>query len=340
MIGLDNFSEAERAPFRAPALPVVHGTAPSEGDAPSYLYVTARVGNLLLGASPASLAPGAAGRTVSGSLRYMMAPATGRPARNVIALLPGSDPALRAEYVVLGAHNDHIGTVRDPLSDTQQPQAHDSTYVVDHLYRKGGADDSRPVLTPEQQQKVNEILVEIRKRSGGKSARMDSIFNGADDDGSGSVSLLEIAQYFAAQPVKPKRSLLFVWHVGEEMGLCGSKYFTDHPTVPRDSIVAQLNIDMVGRGGATDETGTHQGRRAHGGPDYLQLVGSRRLSTELGDLVESVNASRKHGFVSTTRWMPTAIRRTSTAAATTPSTPATASRSSSSPPAGTRTTTS
>jgi Zn-dependent M28 family amino/carboxypeptidase len=82
-------------------------------------------------------------------------------------------------------------------------------------------------------------------------------------------------------PTKPKRSIVFVWHTGEEKGLLGSRHFTDHPTVPRDSIVAQINIDMVGRGGASD--------LGAGSDRYLQLVGSRRLSTELGDLVEAVN---------------------------------------------------
>lgn len=86
----------------------------------------------------------------------------------------------------------------------------------------------------------------------------------------------------------PKRSLLFVWHTGEEEGLYGSEYFTDNPTVPRDSIVAQLNIDMIGRGETTD--------LPTGGPRYLQLLGSRRLSTELGDMVESANTAGNHGF--------------------------------------------
>ena len=72
------------------------------------------------------------------------------------------------------------------------------------------------------------------------------------------------------------------------MGLYGSEYFTDHPTVPRESIVAQLNIDMIGRGAAGD--------LPNGGPQYLELVGSRRLSTQLGDLVEEVNRTGNHGF--------------------------------------------
>jgi Zn-dependent M28 family amino/carboxypeptidase len=120
-------------------------------------------------------------------------------------------------------------------------------------------------------------------------ARTDSIVNGADDDGSGSMGLLEIAESFARRGTHPKRSLLFVWHTGEESGLQGSRWFTDHPTVPRDSIVSQINVDMIARGGPQDEP--------KGGPGYLQVIGSRRLSSELGDLVETVNREGKHGMV-------------------------------------------
>jgi Zn-dependent M28 family amino/carboxypeptidase len=85
--------------------------------------------------------------------------------------------------------------------------------------------------------------------------------------------------------------------VAEELGLWGSAYFTDHPTVPRDSIVAELNIDMVGRGGSGDITGnTKEGALIHGGPGYVQLIGARRLSTELGDLVERTNTQGKIGL--------------------------------------------
>ena len=113
-----------------------------------------------------------------------------------------------------------------------------------------------------------------------------------------SVSVLEIAEAFAKGREKPKRSVIFVWHTGEEAGLLGAQYFTDHPTVPRDSIVAQLNMDMVGRGRATDVTGEKkEGGLLMGGPGYLQLVGSRRLSTELGDLLETVNTEYKLGFM-------------------------------------------
>src|SRR5205823_6221614 len=128
-------------------------------------------------------------------------------------------------------------------------------------------------------------------------ARLDSISNGADDDGSGSVSILEIAEAFAKSSVKPKRSLIFIWQTGEEKGLWGSQWFTNHPTVPRDSIVADLNLDMVGRGAATDVTGRGKDDQASfGAENYLQLVGSRRLSTELGDIVEQANATQRMPF--------------------------------------------
>src|SRR5262249_28715052 len=114
-----------------------------------------------------------------------------------------------------------------------------------------------------------------------RQARPDSINNGADDDGSGSMAVLEVAENIAGMATKPKRSILFVWHTGEEAGLLGSKYFTEHPTVPRDSIVAQVNIDMIGRGPAGDIPG--------GSDTYLGVVGAKRLSTELGQIVESQN---------------------------------------------------
>ncbi|HET7024772.1 MAG TPA: M28 family peptidase, partial [Gemmatimonadales bacterium] len=211
------------------------------------------------------------------------------PARNVVAILPGSDAKLKGEYVAMGAHNDHIGMNDHPVD-------HDSMRIFNHIVRPNGADQGGKQATPEEQAEVNTVLAAWRAKHPG-TARLDSISNGADDDGSGTVSVLEIAQKMASLKHKPKRSMLFVWHVGEEKGLLGSAYFTDHPTVPRDSIVAQLNMDMVGRGDAWDVTGfTKDGEAIHGSPNYVQLVGSRRLSTELGDLAESVNKSGHHGL--------------------------------------------
>jgi Zn-dependent M28 family amino/carboxypeptidase len=161
--------------------------------------------------------------------------------------------------------------------------------------RPQGADSPTGVQpTAEQATRIRTMIDSLHQAHG---VRLDSIYNGADDDGSGTVSVLEIAAALARAPAKPKRSILFVWHTGEEAGLYGSQYYTDHPTVPRDSIVAQLNMDMVGRGAATDITGeAKEGGVLHGGPGYVQLVGSRRLSTELGDLIEDVNKTNKLGL--------------------------------------------
>lgn len=113
----------------------------------------------------------------------------------------------------------------------------------------------------------------------------DGIYNGADDDGSGTVSILAIAEAFAKGP-RPKRSLLFVWHAGEEKGLWGSQYFTRYPTVPIDKIIAQLNLDMVGRAQKAGDTNTELAK-----PHEVFVVGSKVMSTDLGNLSEAVNRS-------------------------------------------------
>jgi Zn-dependent M28 family amino/carboxypeptidase len=104
--------------------------------------------------------------------------------------------------------------------------------------------------------------------------------NGADDDGSGTVVMLEIAERFATE--KPARSIIFISHQGEEAGLLGSRWFVEHPTVPLDKIVAAHNMDMVGKGRVTDVK--------YGGPNSVQTLGSRRLSRQFGEIIDSVNA--------------------------------------------------
>jgi Zn-dependent M28 family amino/carboxypeptidase len=78
----------------------------------------------------------------------------------------------------------------------------------------------------------------------------DSIYNGADDDASGTAVLVEVAEALAALETPPRRSVLFVAVSGEEKGLLGSRWFADHPTVPIESMVANVNLDMVGRNAA------------------------------------------------------------------------------------------
>ncbi len=162
---------------------------------------------------------------------------------NVIGLVEGSDPLLKNTYVVVGSHYDHIGYAeREPTAGNERPP---------------GAPGR---MTP--------------------GTGSDRIWNGADDNGSGTVALLALARAFAEGP-PPKRSLLFIWHTGEEEGLYGSRYFADFPTVALDSIVAQLNIDMIGRNRNNDPNQSNT----------VYLIGSDRISSELHDISRAANRS-------------------------------------------------
>ena len=207
------------------------------------------------------------------------------PARNVVAIKPGSDPALAAEYVLLGAHNDHMGIV--PAVD------HDSTRAVNMVTRRQGANDPVCRPTPDQQRRIDSLIARARSI---RPIRRDSIMNGADDDGSGTVALLEVAEQFAAE--KPARSIIFVSHQGEEAGMLGSRWFVDHPSVPLKDIVAAHNIDMLAKGRVEEVK--------FGGPASIQILGARRLSREFGDVIDSVNAVRTEVMAIDKSWDVTA----------------------------------
>ena len=162
----------------------------------------------------------------------------------MVAIVEGTDPQLKNTYVAFGAHYDHLG------------------------YAEGEV--------------VNRPNGPIRLGAPGRvqdGAIDDRIWNGADDDGSGTVALLALARAFA-DGSRPKRSLLFVWHTGEERGLWGSRYFVDYPTVTLDRIVAQLNIDMIGRN--RDDKPSEK--------NTVYIVGSDRISTELDAINRAANA--------------------------------------------------
>lgn len=109
------------------------------------------------------------------------------------------------------------------------------------------------------------------------------IYNGADDDGSGTCAVLELAQAFSkakADGNGARRSILFLWVTGEEKGLLGSEYFTDHdPVIPLKNIMVNLNIDMIGRVDKKHESN----------PDYVYVIGSDKLSSELHVISEKMN---------------------------------------------------
>lgn len=169
-----------------------------------------------------------------------------RLTRNVVGRVRGSDPALRNTYLLYGAHYDHIGYAETSAG-----------FVPDISGMCPGLQRTTPPPT-------------------------DTIYNGADDDGSGTVTLMALARAYAGG-VKPRRSVLFVWHTGEEAGLYGSRYMADHPVVPIEAVSAQLNIDMVGRNKCDDPAEANT----------VYLVGSDRISTELHQINEQANASLK-----------------------------------------------
>lgn len=109
----------------------------------------------------------------------------------------------------------------------------------------------------------------------GSPVRGDSIFNGADDDASGTSAVLEVAEALASLPERPKRSVVFLGVSGEERGLLGSAYYSEHPTVPLKSIIANINIDMIGRNA----------------PDTLAAIGAQ--FTTLGQLAAMVAAANR-----------------------------------------------
>ncbi len=251
------------------------GPEVSGPELPAYLHISRATAASILGVGSLNDAePGREGRAINGSPRFKKVSVE---SYNVVAVLPGSDANLRNEFVAVGAHSDHVGI--------GAPVDRDSLRAFHlELRRKQIAASGR--VTPALYASVRVNMDSIRRVH--PVARLDSIFNGADDDGSGAMAVLELARAMAGNANRPKRSTLFVWHTGEELGLFGAEHFTDFPTVPRDQIVAQINMDMVGRGGPGEE--------ADGGPNYIQLIGSRRLSTQLGDLVEEVSRTRRYNW--------------------------------------------
>jgi hypothetical protein len=116
------------------------------------------------------------------------------------------------------------------------------------------------------------------------------VYPGADDDGSGSTAVTLITKAFAASSVKPKRSILFMTFFGEEMGLLGSKFLTEHPPVPLDKMVAEFQMDMVGRDSDGEQNGDpNRVDKREENIDTIRLVGSKRISTELDSTIQEMN---------------------------------------------------
>jgi hypothetical protein len=256
------------------------GAGGNAGEAPpANIRLTRAAAEKLLGRSLTGITTGAAGKTVSASLDWEERDASDW-ARNVVAVVPGSDPALKGQYVLVSAHNDHVGFNTNPVDHDSLKAWNDARQRLRLSLRAGDLAQESEIAD-----EVAKIRINVDSLHRIRPARLDSINNGADDDGSGSMAILEIAEYVSKMAVKPKRSTIFVWQTGEEAGLRGSAYFATHPTVPVDSIVADINIDMIGRGRAEDIPG--------GGPTYVGVVGSGFMSADLANVVAATNMKQK-----------------------------------------------
>jgi Zn-dependent M28 family amino/carboxypeptidase len=189
---------------------------------------------------------------------------TGEPGQKMAA------DYLKAEYKALN--------IPSPLGGDDYFQE-----VPSSVFTKGNVKDSENVLAYIKGSSMPEEILVISSHYDHVGVDEEgNIFNGADDDGSGTVAILEIAEAFKQAKEDgfgPKRSILFLNVTGEEKGLVGSKFYTDNPVFSLEQTVANLNIDMIGRIG--------EGKENAG--DYVYLIGSDKLSTELHELSEAVN---------------------------------------------------
>ena len=281
IIGLDDLTPAQVAAALAPRMTMQPTPPTAPVQAIPGGIISSSVAARIFNAPPASLAVGTAGSAMSARWDYAWKQSP-FPSRNVIAILPGSDPARAGEYVLVGAHNDHVGTNLVAVD-------HDSLRAVNTVTRRQGANDPVCRPTADQQRRIDSLISYARSI---RPPRRDSIMNGADDDGSGTVVLLEIAEKFAAE--KPARSIVFVSHQGEEQGLLGSRWFVNHPTIPMNQVVAAHNMDMLGKGRAEQVK--------YGGPNSVQMLGMRRLSRDFGDIIDSVNATRAEPMAIDKSW--------------------------------------
>ncbi|QKX07171.1 M28 family peptidase [Aquimarina sp. TRL1] len=166
------------------------------------------------------------------------------------------------------------------------PMGGDDYYQeIPDSYFRGGIKSSENVLAfIEGTEKPEEIIVLSAHYDHVGVDKDGNIYNGADDDGSGTVSILEIAEAFEKAKKDgfgPKRSILFLHVTGEEKGLYGSKFYTENPVFPLANTVTNLNIDMIGR--------IDPNHREEGKSNYIYLIGSDRLSTDLHKVSEAMN---------------------------------------------------
>ncbi|NJC25468.1 M28 family peptidase [Neolewinella antarctica] len=219
--------------------------------------------------------------TLDGRMRMAEGMETDRTTANVVYLTP------QLSRKILGKKERRVIKARKKLTKsgklkpvviptnlrlTQQKQVDE--LIGENIY--GFVEGSDPQLK-------EEVLV-ISAHYDHIGKRGDDVFNGADDNGSGTSTILEIAEAFTTAKkagAGPRRSVLFLLVSGEEKGLLGSEYYAAHPLFPLENTIADINVDMVGR--VDDEHADN--------PEYIYVIGSDRLSTELHEINERMNAT-------------------------------------------------
>ena len=209
---------------------------------------------------------------------------------NVVGMIEGTDPKLKDTYVMFGAHLDHVGYSQTGGGAQPTPAAcrvrGEAAQAAVKAAGKTVQNPGRGRGAPGGGAAGNAPGEGARGRGAAAPLpfeQRDIISNGADDDGSGSTALLAIAKAFATG-AKPRRSVVFVWHAGEESGLQGSRFNADFPVVPLDKVQAMLNMDMVGRDDCDNLEGDYT--------NSVFLVGADRISTDLHNLLVLTNAAQ------------------------------------------------
>jgi hypothetical protein len=222
---------------------------------------------------------------------------------NVVGILRGSDPVLKDSVVLVDAHYDHLGLRASGPIDVDSAQAFAALAAPILAERaqyartnnisprgRGGAgmtEEQRSAIAAFQS-RIDALRVDMAAvRRTHPKVRMDSVYNGADDDASGTVAVIEIAKHIARGP-RPKRTIVFAATTGEETGLIGTRWYIEHPVMPLAAMQANLEIEMIARpdslAGGTGRAWLTGFERSTMGPSFasagLAVVADKRLDQQ------------------------------------------------------------
>ncbi|QHT70264.1 M28 family peptidase [Rhodocytophaga rosea] len=184
---------------------------------------------------------------------------------------------------ILNVSPDKLKKQQKRISRRKKPSINPASITIKAERKEAMVGTENVLGLVEGTDKKDEIIV-VTAHYDHEGIKDGKIYNGADDDGSGTVAVIELAQAFTQAKIEgngPRRSMLFMTVTAEEKGLLGSDYYTRNPVFPLQNTVANLNIDMIGRVDKEHE----------GNPDYIYVIGSDKLSSELHKINEDANAS-------------------------------------------------